>query len=187
MNTFRTVGLWTLFCLVGCDAPPPPRPPAEPAVAPQAAVAAARSESWRLYGEFLAEADRAVALLQTHPSREALRDMSTRLHDLVNRAGEGAASNDTMGQLVDEGRMAIRFLDACLKVANYQARRNDVSPEKAKSYVDKTCDANLPVMRQALGRLRTKFEAEDAGVAAAPDRASGGNVQDPNTRRNKGG
>jgi hypothetical protein len=187
MNTLKRVVLPALLCLAGCDAPPPPQPVAESAVPAQADAASARGESRRLYREFLAEADRAVTLLQTHPNRDALRDMSARLHELVNRAGEGAASNDAMNQLVEEGRMAVRFVDACLKVANYQARRTDVSPEKAKSYVDKTCDANLPVLRQALGGLRAKFEAEDAANSAPPDKPSGANVQDSETRRSKGG
>jgi hypothetical protein len=182
MNTCKTVALLTLLGLAGCDAPRPPQRAAQPTVPAQVDGTAVRGDCRRLYGEFLAEADRAAALLQTHPNREALRAMSTRLHDLVNRAGEGAASNDSMNPLVEEGRLAIRFFDACLKVANYQARRTDVTPEKAQSYIDKTCDANLPVMRQALKRLRDKFAAEAAGTSAGPDKPSGVNVQNPDTR-----
>ena len=168
----------TLLCLSGCDAPQTPRPVREHAAPAQTEAQASRGAARRQYREFLAEAQKAADLMQTHPNQDALRDMSTRLHDLVNRAGDNAASNDKMNELVEEGRMAIRFFDACLKVANYQARRTDVAPEKAKSFVAKTCDANLPPFRQKLEMLKTMLESEAAGTSDSPGKPPGTKVQE---------
>jgi hypothetical protein len=185
MKTAKAIILLTLLCLAGCDAPQPAGPAAESSAPAQAEDQASRGKARQQYRAFLAEADKAAALLATHPDHDALRDTSTRLHELVNTAGDNAASNDKMAELVEEGRMAIRFFDACLKVANYQARRKDVTPEKAKSYIDKTCDGNLPAFRQSIGMLKTKFESEDAGTSDSLDKPSGAKVQE--TRKSSGG
>jgi hypothetical protein len=180
----KTASLPTLLvlCLAGCDALKPP-PATQETTSPARVIdEAARAEARRQFGLFLAEAEKSVALLESHPGREALRDGSNRLHDLLNRATEADRSSDKMEELAEEGRTALRYFDACLKVANYQARRKDVSPESAKRFIDKTCDGNLPPFKQLIGMLKTKFESEGAGSSDSPDRPSGAGVQEPRKR-----
>ena len=160
---------WSLFgvaalalAAAGCDAMQAPSPPRQSAAPAAAASQSTRAEGRKQFAAFVLEAEKAVALLESHPSREALRDASTRLHDLLTRAGD-ADSSDAMDELVEEGRTALRYFDAGLKVANFQARRKDVTPEAAKRFIDKTCDGNAPAFRQLIGMLKTKFEKTGGG------------------------
>lgn len=161
MKTLKLAAL-ALIGVAGCDGLQPP--PAAPESAAPARVIdeASRAEGRKQFALFLQEAGKAVALLESHPGREALRDTSTRLHDLLSRASDADSSKKTE-ELVEEGRTALRYFDAGLKVANYQARRKDVSPEAAKRFIDKTCDGNAPAFRQLIGMLKTKFEKTSGG------------------------
>lgn len=168
-------GLW----LAGCDALEPPRH------APEAAPATdetARAEARKQFGLFLAEADRGAAMLAAHPAHDALRDGSRRLHELLERAAEADRSAEKMEELIGNGRIALRYFDACLKVADYQARRKDVDPQKAKKFIDKTCDGNLPPFRELLATMKIQFESEGPKTSDSPDRPSGVRVQEPRGR-----
>lgn len=145
-----------LALLGGCDMGPSPE-----AVRKQEADAEARklAAGKKQYAAFLAEADKGLQLLEKHPNRDALRDQVNRLHEMLTAADDAAPGNDKMGDLIDEGRGLLRYFDACVKVANFQANRKDVSPEKAQSFLDKTCDANAGPIRELIAQLRKKNES----------------------------
>jgi hypothetical protein len=145
-----------LVALAGCDMGPPSAGPARRRDAD--AEAKRLAEARKLYNAFLDEAEKGLQLLETHAKRDALRDEVKRLQEKLSAADDAAPGSDKMGDLVDEGRGLLRFFTACLKVAEFQADRKDISPEKAQSYVDRTCDANAGPIRQGIPQLRAKNE-----------------------------
>ena len=144
-----------LALLGGCDMGPSPE-----AVRKQEASAEAKklAVARKVYADFLNEADKALQLLEKHPNRDALRDQVTGLQNMLSAADDAAPGNEKMGELIDEGRGLLRYFNACLKIANFQAKNKNVSPEKAQSFVDKTCDANAGPIRDLIPQLREKNE-----------------------------
>lgn len=128
-------------------------PTAQERRAPEAAKVAAAKKS---FAAFLAEAEKGLELLERHPNHDALRDEVNKLHELLNAAGDIAPTDEKMGDLADEGRGLLRYFDACLKTANFQARQKNISPEKAQSYIDKACNANAVPIREMIEQLRAK-------------------------------
>lgn len=113
----------------------------------------------KCFNAFFEELAKGVELLQSHPKRDAIRDESTKLHDLLNQAGDAYPANQKITELVEEGRVIMRYFDGALKVANYHAAKKDSTPEKAQHYIDKTVESNLPTLHKATDMLKKDLDA----------------------------
>ena len=143
-----------LAALAGCDMRGAGPTEAERRAPEEAKVKVAKKR----FAAFLTEAEKGLELLGKHPNHDALRGEVNKLHDLLNEAGDAAPSDEKMGDLSDEGRQLLRFFDACLKTANYQARQKDSSPEKAQKAIDWACNQNAGPIREMIEQLRAKNE-----------------------------
>lgn len=143
--------------LAGCEPPgPPPPSPAEKKKAEQSRLAEAQNR----FRAFLDEATKGVELLQSHPSRDAIKAEIDKLQAALSRASEVDPDHEKIAPLVQDGRMMIGYFDGCRKTADFQAGRvkgKEIDEQQAQALIDKACSLNLPVIRQLIDRMKERL------------------------------
>ncbi len=147
--------------LAGCQPPgPPPPSPAEKKKAEQARLAEAQNR----FRAFLDEATKGVELLQSHPSRDAIKAEIDKLQAVLSRASEVDPEHEKIVPLVQDGRDMMQFFNGCLKTANYQTAKlaskdkpKDFTPEKAQAFIDQACTENVKAIRQLIDQMKERI------------------------------
>lgn len=116
------------------------------------------ADAKRQFGGFLDEVAQGMKLLESHPKAPGLTAQSKTLHEVLGRAAEVYPAHEQMAELAAGGGMLLRYFDAALKVANFYAHQKEADPVVAQKFIDKTCQANLPFMRELWEKLREKVE-----------------------------
>jgi hypothetical protein len=150
MRSTSALSTLLLACvLAGCSQTEvPTEAPSTPTV-DQAKLAEARKQ----FSSLLEEAGRGAALLESHPSREAIAEEVHKLSTLLDSASAVYPTNAKMAAFADDSRQALlAYFDACLTIAKRPLY--GASPAVAKKRLDFTCDENARVIRLKIERMK---------------------------------
>jgi hypothetical protein len=125
------------------------------------------AEARQQFSAFLDEATRGATLLESHPGREAIEAEIPKLNAALDKASNVYPTHAKMSAAEEQGRVLLRFFDACRAIAKRPLY--GASPAVAKKRLDFTCAENARVIRQGIAQMRDDMvEPPPAQIRSSP-------------------